>query len=318
MVAAAPFKILSLDGGGLRGAFSAAVLSVLEDQVDRPLAEYFALIAGTSTGGIIALAVALGLPAHQIREFYRVDGPIVFARSASFWHRLASVWHPKHEGTRLRRALERVFEDRCMRHLRTRVVVPTFSATAGEIRLFKTPHHDRIKRDRDRRLVDVALATSAAPYYLPEASDRDERFLDGGLWANSPVAVAAVEAIGYLGVPRSCVRILSIGTTTTPYHVRIGAIRGGLMGLVHAKPVELLFAAQASGAYATAKVLLGGDEHLLRIDPKVASGRFIMDRPQDLPELFGLGEHSGTHAVPRVMREFLDSPSQHPYIATSR
>src|SRR5439155_11838233 len=69
-----PFGILSLDGGGIRGAFTAAFAAEVEKRLGRPLADYFDLIAGTSTGAIIAVALALREPAEQIERFYRERG----------------------------------------------------------------------------------------------------------------------------------------------------------------------------------------------------------------------------------------------------
>ena len=72
------YKILSIDGGGIRGVFPAAFLAKLEDHLDAPLASYFDLIAGTSTGGIIAIALGLGLTAKEILKLYEEQGPAIF------------------------------------------------------------------------------------------------------------------------------------------------------------------------------------------------------------------------------------------------
>ena len=74
------FRVLSLDGGGIRGAFSAACLAKLESSVDRPITDYFDLITGTSTGGIIALALGLGISTETIRDMYARNGARIFTR----------------------------------------------------------------------------------------------------------------------------------------------------------------------------------------------------------------------------------------------
>lgn len=74
------FNILSLDGGGIKGIFSAAFLGALEEDLRTSITEHFDLIAGTSTGGIIALALGLGLRPREILEFYRSWGPTIFAK----------------------------------------------------------------------------------------------------------------------------------------------------------------------------------------------------------------------------------------------
>lgn len=319
----APFKILSLDGGGVRGAFSASALASLEMQFGVRLIDHFDLLVGTSTGGIIALALAAGLPATAIREFYRSAGPRIFAPMSGplrLWRLVSSIVRPKHSQAPLRAALQEVFGDRTIAALKTRVVIPAFSATAGRIRLFKTPHHKRLTRDHSRTLVEVALATSAAPYFLPGLSTNEgERFIDGGVWANNPIAVGVVEAIGYMGIPARCVRVLSIGTTNEPFHIDARVVGAGLIGLLfgalRGQSVGLFMAGQTSAAYAQAKVLLGGDEAIVRVDNTVANGRFSLDRAADIQELCGLGEDAATNAAPQVREAFLDRPAAYPFRA---
>ncbi len=315
------FKILSLDGGGIRGAFSSAVLASIEAQFDVRMLDHFDLITGTSTGGIIALALAAGLPASEIREFYRTQGPKIFAPLRGprrLLRLLSSVVRPKHSQAPLRESLQDVFGDRTMGSLRTRVVIPTFSANSGQIRLFKTPHHPRLTRDHMRSLVEVALATSAAPYFLPGLTTAEgERFIDGGVWANNPIAVGVIEAIGYLGIQAQSIRVLSVGTTCEPFHVDSNLVRRGLLGLalgaVRGQSVGMFMASQMAGAHAQAKVLLGREDAILRIDQTVAAGRFAMDRAEDTQELMGLAEHVATHAAPAVRGLFLSGPPVHPF-----
>jgi hypothetical protein len=285
------------------------------------LVDYFDLIVGTSTGGIIALALAAGLPASAIREFYRSEGPKIFAASRGplrIWRLVASIARPKHSQAPLRTALRGVFGGRTMASLQTRVVIPAFSASAGHIRLFKTPHHERLTRDHIRPLVEVALATSAAPYFLPgHSTEEGERFVDGGVWANNPIAVGVVEAIGCLGIPAPSIRVLSIGTTAEPFHIDPGIVTRGLLGLLfgvlRGQSVGLFMAGQTTAAYAQAKVLLGGDSTIVRVDRTVTRGRFALDRANDINELCGLGEDAATHAAPTVRHVFLDRPAAHPF-----
>ena len=76
-------KILSLDGGGIRGVFPAAFLAKLEEQIGAPIASYFDLIAGTSTGGIIAIGLGLGIPASDILKLYEEQGPASSTRATA-------------------------------------------------------------------------------------------------------------------------------------------------------------------------------------------------------------------------------------------
>lgn len=313
------FKILALDGGGLRGVFPATVLASFEESAGGPLHSFFDLIVGTSTGGIIALGLGAGFSAREMLDFYVSKGPSIFP--AERWPqrlvRLAgSLVNPKHSLARLESALGGVFGDLTFGNLKTRVVIPAFDATAGRIRIFKTPHHPHIKQDQHRLLREAAVATAAAPYYFCYVTTpQGERFIDGGVWANNPVAVGVIEAIGYLGIARERIRVLSVGTTRVPYHVP-RALRFGLWGLLRSRPHELVLAAQSSAALAQAKVLLGDESRLLRIDPEVSIGRFELDRAADISELQGLGRNHATHHLNQVLAEFLNEPVVHPFPAT--
>jgi patatin-like phospholipase/acyl hydrolase len=156
-----PFQILSLDGGGYRGLFSAAVLTAFEEDLGRPVIEHFDLVTGTSTGGIIALALGAGLAPRRVIEFYEVHGPRIFARSRL--RRLKHLFRTKYAAGPLRNALEGVFGDRTLAESRVRLVVPSYSLTDDRVYLFKTPHHERLRRDWRVRMADVAMATSVAP-----------------------------------------------------------------------------------------------------------------------------------------------------------
>src|SRR2546428_1711765 len=220
------FRILSLDGGGIKGAFTASVLATLEQDTGKSVNGHFDLITGTSTGGIIALGLGLGIPAAEIRDFYADQGGTIFPttglvqRTAGFFRQ---IFGPKHSHETLRQALVGVFGDRRLGESKCRLVIPTYDAIAGRIFLLKTAHHERFKYDVDAPAVDVALATSAAPTYFsaaPFPGHSDASYVDGGVWANSPLLVGLVEAVHFLRVPLAAVDVLSIGTTSKPSSIQ--------------------------------------------------------------------------------------------------
>src|SRR5215468_2818806 len=92
------FRILSLDGGGIKGAFTASVLTEIEKEIGGRIGEYFDLIAGTSTGGILALGLAYRIPAETIKDFYREKGPTIFPATGrlGFSGLLRQLFGPKH------------------------------------------------------------------------------------------------------------------------------------------------------------------------------------------------------------------------------
>lgn len=125
------FRILSIDGGGIKGVFPAAFLAELERSTSTPIHRYFDLIAGTSTGGIIALALGLGLPAADIVRFYKEQGPAIFSRPRRPWTR---IFRPKYASSTLRCSLASVFGDATLGDSKVRLIVPSFSADNGEMR----------------------------------------------------------------------------------------------------------------------------------------------------------------------------------------
>jgi patatin-like phospholipase/acyl hydrolase len=315
-----PFRILSIDGGGIRGVYPAAFLAGLEAQTGKRLVDHFDLLVGTSTGGLIALGLAAGKPAASLLNFYLEHGPTIFPTPRGKLRAIVraagavrAIWKPKHAQEPLAEALRTVLGEQKMGDLTTRVVIPTFDAANGEIKLIKTAHVARFRRDHTRPLVEVGLATAAAPGVLPGVvTETGERLLDGGLWANNPVAVGVVEAIGYLGIPREAIYVLSVGTMHEPYHYPVNAMTGGWYALSRARPIDLVFAAQMTGALATAKVLLGGTDRLLRIDRAVASDRFKMDQVIDLNDMRTSGDRDATHWGTTVESMFLMTQRQYP------
>jgi uncharacterized protein len=219
------FQILSLSGGGFLGLYTISVLAELERQVRRPIASCFDLLAGTSVGGIIAVGLAAEQPATDIKHAFESHGTRIFSDRPAPTNWLErcrdfsrSLFSPKYNGKALSETVIRIIgKHTLMGDLKRPVIVPSINLTKGKPQIFKTAHHPTFRRDHQLKVVDVALATSAAPTYFPVAEIGDELFADGGLYANSPDLVALHEAEYFFGVPTEQVRMLSIGTTTTQF-----------------------------------------------------------------------------------------------------
>ena len=222
------FHILSLSGGGYLGLFTAIVLAELERRLERPVARAFDLVAGTSVGGLLALGLALEVPAATLVRTLRDKGTRVFSdrpkprttvgKRLDMLRYLASA---KYDSDELRRTLDELYSGAptlgdIPNH---RVVIPAVNLTRGVAQVFKTPHHEKYERDWRVPVLDVALATSAAPTLFPMAEIDEELFTDGGLYAQSPDLVAIHEAEHFLGVDPRSIRLLSIGTTTTSFSI---------------------------------------------------------------------------------------------------
>jgi patatin-like phospholipase/acyl hydrolase len=199
------FRILSLDGGGIKGVFAAAALARMEEIHGRCIVDHFDLIAGTSTGGILAIGIAFGIPPKDLLAFYRDRGPVIFPSTSLVQKSTAllrQLFHgPKYSHDVLRAELAKVLEDRKFGDASCRLAIPAYDAVANRIYVFKTAHAPGLTNDIRTDAVDVALATSAAPTYFAAASvAKDGRYVDGGVWANNPSLIALVEAVSSLGL----------------------------------------------------------------------------------------------------------------------
>jgi patatin-like phospholipase/acyl hydrolase len=306
------FRILSLDGGGIKGVFTASVLAELEHMTGKRVVEYFDLLTGTSTGGIIALALAVGIPAGKILDFYTNYGPTIFPAigiETRWWRGLRRIMRAKHDGTVLRNALATVFADKKLGHASCRVVIPAFDALGGRVHLFKTCHCERFRQDYQRSCVHMALATAAAPTYLPAfQADDGTAYVDGGVWANDPILVGVLEAIVNLHHAPEDLDVLSIGTTEEPFHIskrrrRRGGILQWALGVV-----PLLMHAQAEAARAQAGILLPSQP--LRINRYVEPGRFSMDDSRQINDLDGLGRLEARRYEKAISERFLSTRTQ--------
>jgi uncharacterized protein len=139
------FQILSLDGGGIKGIFSAAVLAHLEEDFNIDITDHFDLISGTSTGGIIALGLGLGMRPREILHFYIDKGPDIF--STGVITSLRHWWKNKNASKGLENALKDCFGDALLGLSKKRLVIPSFNIDEDDVYLFKTSHHERLKRD---------------------------------------------------------------------------------------------------------------------------------------------------------------------------
>lgn len=205
------FQILSLSGGGIRGLFTAEVLAELENKRGVNITDHFDMICGTSIGGIIALGLASGLKPSDLSTILKEEGQKIFPQQT--WHsKFKSFYKSSYDSEPLKTVLQNIFEDKKMKDLKTRVLIPAVNYTTGQPKVFKTPHLNNYFNDLNLSLVDVALATSAAPTYFPIHEIDSQRFVDGGLIGNSPAYFGVHEACNFLKQKPEDVFVLGIGT----------------------------------------------------------------------------------------------------------
>ncbi|MGB0718638.1 MAG: CBASS cGAMP-activated phospholipase [Alphaproteobacteria bacterium] len=222
-------RILSLCGGGLSGAFSAAFLRDIEENTGKRLVDHFDLITGTSTGGIIALGLGLGIPASQLYDFYRDKGRKIFPQNVV--KGLRWLHRSKYSAEALKQELRSVFGDRLLSESEIPLVVPSFNLGMNQVRLFKTRHNERFEIDHKIPAWKIARATSAAPTYLPVCREIfGLQLIDGGVWANNPVLVGLTESLSQFDVTAKSIRVLSIGTTIPVKRCRKKLDHAGVIG----------------------------------------------------------------------------------------
>lgn len=227
------FRILSIDGGGIRGIIPAMVLSEIERRTGKPVCELFDLIAGTSTGGILALGLTKPRPddmsrpqyaAKDLLRLYETEGHRIF--STSLLHRLFSLGNildQKYLSGPFDEVLAEFFGDAKLSEALTPVIIPSYEIELRTAFFFKSQNAKgetiapgRSREDYDFLMRDVARATSSAPTYfepelieegdLPKCIDKKESadapveenaytLIDGGTYANNPAMCAVAEAI---------------------------------------------------------------------------------------------------------------------------
>ena len=272
------FQVLSLDGGGSKAAFSAAILACLEEDLDCRIVDHFDLIVGTSAGGIIALGLGKGLTPREIVEFFLQEIGVVFP-GPGWARRLRHLVTAKYDGEGLRNALIRTFGETLLGDSDTPLVVPAYNLAENDVYLFKTPHHPRLKRDWKVPMWEVAAATSAATTYFPahRLESEGSRLIDGGVWANNPAMVGVTEAVSLFGRRLEDIRVLSLGATSSN---RARPSRLDSAGLLRwaAPPgaIDVLLAGQATGAFTQVSHLVG-EQNAIRLNPPLLDGELPLD-----------------------------------------
>lgn len=217
--------ILSLDGGGIRGVIEARILSHLESQVTgKPLAKTFDLIAGTSTGGILACCAGIEMPMSEALKIYTDRGSEIFA--GRFLSNGLLV--PKYGAGGIEKVLQDVFGTKMLSNCFVDILVPSFDHVLQKSLIMTSREPRRGDVSRNMSLAEVARRTSAAPIYFPSA---EHRYHDGGVFANNPTLCAIAEMLAQ-GVPLGDINVLSIGSGAQ----KPGAMTLGLEGALGVLP----------------------------------------------------------------------------------
>jgi hypothetical protein len=277
-------RLLCLSGGGYRGLFTAVVLEHIEAQLQRfgtpRLRDHFDLVAGTSIGGLLACGIAAGIAARQLREALANGGGTVFPQRSFATAR--QMIGPLYSGATLAAVIRKTLgasATTTLEQLDMPLLVPAVSWISGELVTFESRGLAG-SRAPATTLLDVCLATSAAPTYFPAHALENDVLVDGGLVANAPDLCALLAAQARWRLPLSGYEMVSIGTAGSPAGGLAGNVpRSGARWARGAQIVKLTLAAQERLAVSQCASLL--QSGFFRIDQQPSQGHLelqAMDR----------------------------------------
>jgi uncharacterized protein len=201
-------KLLCIDGGGIRGIFSIAILQALEEEVGHPVGKLFDVVAGTSTGAIIAASVSLNKNMKEVHESYKLYGEKIFKRQAK-----VGLFKSVYSDRSLRHLLKKAFADLALKDIHKPLLIPAVDITHGNPFIHRSNYGHPECEDLSIKLWDAVLSSCSAPVYFPPNKIGDKYLsIDGGLWANNPSLVGLTEAIHFFQENMGDIKILSLGT----------------------------------------------------------------------------------------------------------
>lgn len=262
------FKILSIDGGGIRGVFPAHIIHCLTQKMALEPSTHFHMLAGTSTGAIIAAAIACKIEPEKIVDMYKSKGDQIFKKKDSWWPRpLRAGVHSLYDKTNLAAILKDVFGEIKLGDISIPLILPATDIGNGGVHVFKSNYSPGFVRDKNVLVRDAVLASCSAPTYFDPSSVGEYALADGGLWANNPSLAAVIDAQHRLNVNKDDILILSLGTghSRTFYGVDLAKKWGLLRGWRGREFINFLMSLQGQSIHNYLELILK-KEQLLRLN----------------------------------------------------
>lgn len=289
------FKILAVDGGGIRGLLPALVLAAIEDRIHRPICELFDLVAGTSTGGIIALGLTkpgedgkVQYAARDLVRLYEQEGRTIFPPRI-LGGQFGLLRGAKYPADGIDGTLRRYFGEARLRDAITPVLIPSYDIEKQTPIFFKS-HCAKDDVSFDFLMRDVARATSAAPTYFPPAKIASAdplayyALVDGGVVAGNPALCAYAEAVNAWHVDSGGIFMVSLGTGELRHPILYDHARNWGQ-LEWAQPIIdiVLQASNATVSYQLQQFLPGADAQrtYYRFQPTLTVEDESMDKAED-------------------------------------
>jgi len=303
------FKILSIDGGGIRGIYPAHVLRCIEERLQINLFDTFNMIAGTSTGSIIAAGVATGVPAANIVAMYKEHGADIFRKKRFYWpgKKLKSIqpmFDSVYDAQYLENVLTDVFQDKRLGDIKKPLLLPSTDIGNGCVHVLKSGYSSDFTRDNTVRVKDAVLASCSAPTYFDPRKVDHYLLADGGLWANNPALAAVIDAQKRLGVAQDDIQILSIGTghSKTMYGTNTSRKWGLINGWKHKEFISFILSLQSQSALNYLNLMLRPGQ-IKRVDFD-SDLPLPLDDVSMLDDLVSKADHKFTHESESI-KEFI-------------
>jgi patatin-like phospholipase/acyl hydrolase len=303
-----PFRILSIDGGGIRGIYAAHVLRCIEERLQINLFDKFDMVAGTSTGSIIAAGVVTGVPTADIVAMYKEHGAGIF-RKMRFLLPGKSV-HPMFESVYdaqyLENVLTEVFQEKRLGDIKKPLLLPSTDIGNGCVHVLKSGYSKKFTRDNAVLVKDAVLASCSAPTYFDPHRLNEYLLADGGLWANNPALAAVIDAQKQIGVAQDDIQILSIGTghSKTMYGTNTSRKWGLINGWKHKEFISFILSLQSQSALNYLNLMLRPGQ-IKRVDFE-SDLPLPMDDVSILDDLISKADHKFTHESESI-RAFLQN-----------
>lgn len=275
------FRILSIDGGGIRGIYPAHILRCIEERLQINLLESFDMIAGTSTGSIIAAGIAVGVPAADIVKMYKQHGAEIFRRKYFLFpgRSIQPIFESVYDAQCLENVLSEVFKDKTLGGIKIPLLIPSTDIGNGCVHVLKSSYSKEFTRDNNVLVKDAILASCSAPTYFDPHRLNEYLLADGGLWANNPALAATIDAQKRLGAAQDDIQILSIGTghSKTIYGTNVSRKWGLINGWKHKELISFILSLQSQSALNYLNLMLHPDQ-IKRLD-------FESDQPMPMDDL---------------------------------
>jgi patatin-like phospholipase/acyl hydrolase len=296
-----PFRILSIDGGGIRGIYPAHVLRCIEERLQIDLFDTFDMIAGTSTGSIIAAGVATGVAAADIVAMYKEHGAGIFRKKRFFWpgEKLKRMFQPMfnsvYDAQYLENVLTGVFQDKRLGDITKPLLLPSTDIGNGCVHVLKSGYSKEFTRDNSVLVKDAVLASCSAPTYFDPHRLNEYLLADGGLWANNPALAAVIDAQKRLGIAQDDIQILSVGTghSKTMYGTNVSRKWGLVNGWKHKEFISFILSLQSQSALNYLNLMLRPGQ-IKRVDFE-SDLPLPLDDVSILDELISKADHKFTH-----------------------